>query len=113
MSVNPRTDPIAELREFFDSYAPEINYSAELTAALAELERRARIEARLADELKNTAATLLLHHDDELGWAALLWYPDLPEGDRPPPSFEDFSDRSHDPDYHVALERELDKAGAP
>lgn len=98
--------PLHTIRVFSDATA-----SPDACAALEELERRAELEAKRDQFLRDTDSFEIRHWDDELGWAVLLWHPDRSDGEPPPPSFDSFEDRSHDQDYHAALEAELRKVG--
>ncbi len=84
-----------------------------VAAALAELERRARVERRRDQCLQDDGAFEIRHWDDALGWAVLIFQPSTADGELPPPSFDEFEDRAHDQDYWVACDAALDAYGVP
>ncbi len=81
--------------------------------ALAELERRARVERRRDQCLQDDGAFEIRHWDDALGWAVLIFNPSTADGELPPPSFDELEDRAHDQDYWKACDAALDAYGAP
>jgi hypothetical protein len=101
------TDPIATLRaSAHDCLTPEHYGPCEVCAALAEFERRARIEAR-RDAYAMNSGVAFVHRPPILTKTSAF-------------GLEHHEVRIHGtriggrgPDYHTALEAALDAAGAP
>jgi hypothetical protein len=98
------TDPIATLRELAKECGPS-PWGVLIMPALAEIERRARIEAR-----RDSAAAD--------GWSSIHKrnvspHPGLPIADHYVYIFAPRPASGTGPDYHTALEAALNAAGAP
>lgn len=100
-------DPIDVLKEFFDSYANEINYSIQLTDALTELERRRRVEKRLETWLKVPWHKVDYYRINKHNEHTVCLSTRYPTGG----SWTGGACKG--PDYWTAVDKALDAAGAP